>query len=663
MKKRTLSILLVLVLLLTLVPLGAAAADVQVSRQGLRVDGKVIQCEKYNIDGSNYFKLRDLAILVNGTGSQFSVGYDEVKRCISVTTGEKYVPNGTELDLSKGDQSASAVVSTQPLIIDGVERSDIQAYNIGGSNYYKLRDLGPALGFAVDYDQPSNSAVVISHVLRNPVEYTTEEWFFKSNDGYSGRSLTTFNRDGNVLTVQFENVYSAETTTYTYDDLGRRTSMTTKSTYTYQGETETAESRTEYVYDVWGNLVKETDTGSGDYVNVTTYTYDDQANLIRREQQDNGGSSVDTYVYDEKGNLVKETSEDSYGWSYSTLYAYDDQGNMIRQQGLNSEGDVNYTEEYQYRNGLVTKVVYQSAGDYFTETDYEYDDQGNNTLIRTRDNSGETENIMTYDAAGRMIRVEYKGDGYGSVTTYTYDAQGRETASETTNEDGTVSRYTTEYDKEGRMARQVSESGGMVNESVYAYDQAAGKRTVIETTTYPPAEQIFISSDELAMGVGDTFYLYVTYQPMNAAAEKLTWTSSDPKVASVDQYGCVTALEPGQAVITAATDSGLRVTAAVTVEKKFTLTMSKTDVTVAKGYTTAVNCIVRVAGDWKAYRIAYSGGDPAVAELSWDGGWNEDNSIDLYVKGVGAGTAKFSIFVTVNEEYAGELVELTVTVK
>ena len=661
MKKRTLSILLVLVLLLTLLPMGAAAANVQVSRQSLRVDGKVIQCEKYNIDGSNYFKLRDLAILVNGTGSQFSVGYDEVKRCISVTTGEKYVPNGTELDLSKGDQSATAVVSTQPLIIDGVERSDIQAYNIGGSNYFKLRDLASALGFAVDYDQPSNSAVVISHALRYETEYLTEEHISKSNDGYGGRSLTTYNEDGYILTERYVSEYSDETTTYTYDDLGRKTSQTTKSTYTYEGETNTYENSTVYEYDVWGNLAKSTENGSGDYVSTITYTYDDQARLIREEQQDNGYSSVYTYEYDEQGNQVKYTSEDSSGWVYSTLWKYDGEGNMLREQGMSGD-DVSYTVDNLYRDGLLIRSTYNGAGDYVTETTYEYDAQGRQIHTKTVSSGSENESFTAYDEAGNIVRSEYKDEDFGYVTTFTYDGEGRETGSETVNQNGETSRLTNEYDKAGKLVRSVNEAGGMVSETVYAYDKAARKMTVTETYTYPPAEQIFISTDELSLGVGDQGYLYVTYKPMNAAVEKLTWTSSDPKVASVDQQGCVTALAPGQATITAATASGLKATAAVTVDKKYTLTLSKTEVTVQKGYATTVNCLVRVAGSWNPYKIAFSGGDAAVAELNWDGVWNEDNSINLYVKAVGAGKTKFSVFVTVNDEYAGELVDLTVNV-
>ena len=161
--KKIFSFLLVLVLVACLLPTAALAADkVVLSPQNLIVDGKTIECEKYNINGSNYFKLRDIALLVNGTGSQFSVGYDAVKKTVSIVTGEAYTSNGSELDLSGGDKSATAKPSTQTILINGEERSDLSVYNIGGNNFFKLRDLGTALGFDVDYDSKTNSAIVIS---------------------------------------------------------------------------------------------------------------------------------------------------------------------------------------------------------------------------------------------------------------------------------------------------------------------------------------------------------------------------------------------------------------------------------------------------------------------------------------------------------------------
>ncbi len=65
MKKRVVSILIVFLLTLPLLP-AAAAGRVMVSRQSLRVDGKEIACQKYNIDDRNYFMLRDLAMLLSG---------------------------------------------------------------------------------------------------------------------------------------------------------------------------------------------------------------------------------------------------------------------------------------------------------------------------------------------------------------------------------------------------------------------------------------------------------------------------------------------------------------------------------------------------------------------------------------------------------------------
>ena len=120
--KKTISLLIALVLVFVLaVPAFAAGSAPQVGRsqQTLKVDGTVYKCEKYNIDGSNYFKLRDLAYLLDGTGSQFSVGWDAAANTVSITTGQEYDRTGKELLLGQ-DASATAQRSAQTILIDGV---------------------------------------------------------------------------------------------------------------------------------------------------------------------------------------------------------------------------------------------------------------------------------------------------------------------------------------------------------------------------------------------------------------------------------------------------------------------------------------------------------------------------------------------------------------
>ena len=134
---------------------------VVLSPQNLTVDGNNIACEKYNIDGRNYFKLRDLAQLLSSTGSQFGVGYDAATFTVTITTGEAYVSNGSELAAGV-DNSATAQPSAQAIVIDGVKHSELTVYNIGGSNFFQLRELGTVLGFEVDYDQATNTAIVTS---------------------------------------------------------------------------------------------------------------------------------------------------------------------------------------------------------------------------------------------------------------------------------------------------------------------------------------------------------------------------------------------------------------------------------------------------------------------------------------------------------------------
>ena len=161
MKTKLLTLCLALTLGLSLLVVSAQAAPVAMaSRQGFRVDGKAVTAEVYNVDGSNYFKLRDIAMLLKDTPSCFSVNYDEATRTISVATGVTYLPDNSELKTGR-DKSASCTPSNQSLMIDG-RNVKLQAYNFGGNNFFRLRDLGEELSFYVGYDQEHNLALLDS---------------------------------------------------------------------------------------------------------------------------------------------------------------------------------------------------------------------------------------------------------------------------------------------------------------------------------------------------------------------------------------------------------------------------------------------------------------------------------------------------------------------
>ena len=159
--KKALSFLLCLALMCALLSVGACAYSAVLSPQKLMVNGQYVECEKYNIDGSNYFKLRDLAYLLKDTAAVFGVDYIAEENAVQVVPGMPYVPNGSELVIGE-DKSATAVPSAQYIWIMGTDSAGLSIYNIGGNNFFKLRDMGAALGFLVDYDAASNTAIVMT---------------------------------------------------------------------------------------------------------------------------------------------------------------------------------------------------------------------------------------------------------------------------------------------------------------------------------------------------------------------------------------------------------------------------------------------------------------------------------------------------------------------
>ena len=131
MMKKIVSLILLLALVLTLTP-AVLARDAEVSSQALKIDGETVKSAAYNVDGYNFFRLRDLAYLLKDTPSRFAVEWDPAKG-ILLTTGESYEPIGGEL-ASLEALTVEAQPSTDALWIDGREVAGVKAYKVAGNN-------------------------------------------------------------------------------------------------------------------------------------------------------------------------------------------------------------------------------------------------------------------------------------------------------------------------------------------------------------------------------------------------------------------------------------------------------------------------------------------------------------------------------------------------
>jgi len=128
------------------------------SSQKVIVNGKDTPFDAYNIDGSNYIKLRDMAYAINGTEKQFGVDYDAATNTILLASNTPYKPNGSEM-ADKSSSYTTIVPSPQKITLDGKEVS-FMVYNIDGSNYFKLRDVMKTFDVFVGWDGATNTVTL-----------------------------------------------------------------------------------------------------------------------------------------------------------------------------------------------------------------------------------------------------------------------------------------------------------------------------------------------------------------------------------------------------------------------------------------------------------------------------------------------------------------------
>ncbi len=125
---------------------------------------------------------------------------------------------------------------------------------------------------------------------------------------------------------------------------------------------------------------------------------------------------------------------------------------------------------------------------------------------------------------------------------------------------------------------------------------ANGKKATCRVTVKNPKTvnptSVKLSKTSVTLGKGKTTTLKATVNPSNATNKKVTWTTSNKKVATVSN-GKITAKGVGTATITVKTANGKKATCKVTVKNLPTsVKLSKTSATLKKGKTTTLKATI-----------------------------------------------------------------------
>ena len=102
--------------------------------------------------------------------------------------------------------------------------------------------------------------------------------------------------------------------------------------------------------------------------------------------------------------------------------------------------------------------------------------------------------------------------------------------------------------------------------TVYTRDAAGNDRLAKVKCTADAVSSLRLNYSEKTIARGKTYMLKATLSKSGKYGRKLTWTTSDKKVASVSSNGKVTARKKGTAVITVKTGNGLTKKCKITVK-------------------------------------------------------------------------------------------------
>ncbi|SAL10824.1 LysM peptidoglycan-binding domain-containing protein [Caballeronia telluris] len=185
-----------------------------------------------------------------------------------------------------------------------------------------------------------------------------------------------------------------------------------------------------YAYNAQGQLTRVT-TAGGD-VSYLDYNASGQLTGLRAEYRQPGGGVVTAtttrYVYDAKGRLSEVNVDLSPldgsiadGNVFKTTYAYDGASSRIASISQSDGSRVAFTYQLVGSDYRVATIAQTGDGGATRVTSLSYDTATRTTTVT--DPLG-SQQLLTYDAAGRLTKIATSGSGDTHSQSFTYDARG-----------------------------------------------------------------------------------------------------------------------------------------------------------------------------------------------------------------------------------------------
>ena len=187
---------------------------------------------------------------------------------------------------------------------------------------------------------------------------------------------------------------------------------------------------------------------------------------------------------------------------------------------------------------------------------------------------------------------------------------------DTTTKDVVYFRYFYDHDPQGCLV--YAKNPGKTTIEVSTEDGSIKK--YIDVSVVIPVQGVSFLYSSIYMHVGEDINLSPNFHPNSATNQKVTWSSSNEEVATIDENGKVTALKLGETTITAVTEEGgYSASCEISVIVPVTgVELEKANISLRENETETLNAIVSPEdAGYKA--VVWSSSDNSVASVNYKG--------------------------------------------